>query len=199
MDKFVSTPRSWGLLFTTESPWYSERQRRLGNIEAGDRPTPSGHAKSDASHPATTGRTCGRSRGDGVRVGTWSQAAERTALGKSNGPFRRGHRLTISIRYPLMDASSLALSAEQDSHPSPELSPELRALWLAKKGRWDEAHDLCQEIPGTAGPWIHAWLRRQEGDYGNACYWYQRARKPAPDRSASLDDEWFEIAQALAS
>jgi len=98
----------------------------------------------------------------------------------------------------MMDAHTLALSVEREDHPSPELSPALRALWLAKKGRWDEAHDLCQEIPGTAGSWIHAWLHRQEGDYGNACYWYDRAGKPAPGRKASLDEEWFAIATALA-
>lgn len=97
-----------------------------------------------------------------------------------------------------MDANSLALSVEKDSRPSPELSPELRALWLAKKGRWEDAHDLCQGIPGTAGSWIHAWLHRQEGDYGNARYWYDRAGKPAPSPKFSLDEEWFEIAQALA-
>lgn len=37
----------------------------------------------------------------------------------------------------------------------------------------------------------------EEGDYGNACYWYSRANKPAPSRNAPLEDEWMEIARAL--
>lgn len=97
-----------------------------------------------------------------------------------------------------MDAESLARSATTDPAPPAGLSEELRVLWLARAGKWDQAHDQCQDLPDPAGAWIHAWLHRQEGDYGNACYWYQRARKPAPDRSASLDEEWLEIAAALA-
>jgi hypothetical protein len=98
----------------------------------------------------------------------------------------------------MIDPKDLALSAEQNDQPAADLPPALRALWLARKGRWHEAHDLCQEIPGRAGAWIHAWLHRQEGDYGNACYWYARAGKPAPDSGASLDEEWFEIVRGLA-
>lgn len=70
-------------------------------------------------------------------------------------------------------------------------------MWLARKGRWHEAHDLCQDIPGSAGSWIHAWLHRQEGDYGNACYWYSQAGKPAAAADASLDDEWHQITSDL--
>ncbi len=97
-----------------------------------------------------------------------------------------------------MTAPELARSARTDDAPPEDLSPALRALWLAKAGRWDEAHDLCQEIPGTPGAWIHAWLHREEGDYGNACYWYDRAGKPATPRNKPLEDEWMEIAEALA-
>jgi hypothetical protein len=96
-----------------------------------------------------------------------------------------------------MDVETLARSADHDAHPPAALSPALRALWLARKGRWHEAHDLCQEVPGPAGAWIHAWLHRQEGDYGNACYWYQRARQPAPPQGSPLESEWREIAAAL--
>lgn len=97
-----------------------------------------------------------------------------------------------------MDAESLARSADNDPSPPDGLSPELRAMWLARKGAWHEAHDLCQEVPGTAGAWIHAWLHREEGDYANACYWYDRAGKPAPERTAPLEAEWFAITDALA-
>lgn len=98
-----------------------------------------------------------------------------------------------------MDAETLARSVAGNDQPAATLSPPLRALWLAKKGRWDEAHDLSQEIPGSSGAWIHAWLHRQEGDYGNACYWYSRAGKPAPPADASLDDEWFAIATEFST
>jgi hypothetical protein len=97
-----------------------------------------------------------------------------------------------------MDAESLARSATTDSAPPAGISEELKVLWLARAGRWDAAHDACQDLPDPAGAWIHAWLHRQEGDYGNACYWYARAGKPAPARTAPLEDEWMEIAAAFA-
>ena len=98
----------------------------------------------------------------------------------------------------MIDAEALAESAARDDQPAPGLPPPLRALWLARKGRWHEAHDLCQDLPDPAGAWIHAWLHREEGDYGNACYWYARAGRPAPRPDASLDDEWFQLARELA-
>lgn len=96
-----------------------------------------------------------------------------------------------------MNLDALVDSVTRDSEPPGTLTPALQAMWLAKKGCWDAAHDLCQDVPGTAGSWIHAWLHRQEGDYGNACYWYSRAGKSAPTADASLDVEWREIAEAL--
>ncbi len=72
-----------------------------------------------------------------------------------------------------------------------------KALWCARAGRWDEAHDLCQEVVGSAGSWIHAWLHRQEGDLGNAGYWYSRAGKEMPGRGVSLEEEWMVIAREL--
>ena len=96
-----------------------------------------------------------------------------------------------------MDAESLAKSALEDGNPPAGLSPELKVLWLARAGRWDQAHDACQNLPDPAGPWIHAWLHREEGDQGNAAYWYARARKPVPPRGLSLPDEWMEIAKEL--
>lgn len=96
-----------------------------------------------------------------------------------------------------MTAADLARSAATDPQPPAGVSSTLRALWYAKAGKWDAAHDLCQEIPGFAGSWIHAWLHREEGDLGNAAYWYSRAGKPVPSRNLSLADEWMEIARAL--
>lgn len=97
-----------------------------------------------------------------------------------------------------MDASTLAESARRDATPPAGLTPPQRVLWLARAGRWHEAHDACQDLPDPAGAWIHAWLHREEGDFGNACYWYSRAGKPAPARNLPLEQEWLEIARALS-
>ncbi len=96
-----------------------------------------------------------------------------------------------------MTASDLARSAATDASPPPGISTAAHALWLAKAGRWDAAHDLCQEISGSAGAWIHAYLHREEGDAPNAAYWYARAGRPVPAASVTLADEWLEIASAL--
>lgn len=79
-----------------------------------------------------------------------------------------------------------------------DLAKPLQALWLARAGKWDAAHDLCQDIPGEAGCWIHAYLHREEGDPGNAAYWYARAGKPVPPTKITLAEEWRAIATALA-
>lgn len=97
-----------------------------------------------------------------------------------------------------MTAADLARSAATESTPPAGLSDALRALWFARAGRWDEAHGLCQQVPGAAGSWIHAWLHRQEGDLGNAGYWYARAGKPPVAAGKPLDEEWLEIARELA-
>ncbi|MCW1926116.1 hypothetical protein OKA05_26390 [Luteolibacter arcticus] len=96
-----------------------------------------------------------------------------------------------------MDATALAESARNDANPPVGLTPTELTLWLARAGKWDAAHDACQDLSEPAGAWIHAYLHREEGDYGNACYWYTRARKPAPSRNAPLEAEWMEIACAL--
>lgn len=79
------------------------------------------------------------------------------------------------------------------------LGGALEALWLARAGQWDRAHDCCQNISGSAGSWIHAHLHRQEGDLGNAAYWYARAGKPTPPAAITIEQEWRAIAAALAA
>ena len=96
-----------------------------------------------------------------------------------------------------MTASDLASSALSDISPPAGIPVAARALWLAKAGKWEAAHDLCQEIPGSAGSWIHAYLHREEGDLSNACYWYSRAGKQEPASSVSLADEWLMIAAEM--
>jgi hypothetical protein len=79
--------------------------------------------------------------------------------------------------------------------PPAGLSLALAGLWWDAKGDWKQAHESAQQDEGPAGSWVHAYLRRKEGDLSNAGYWYSRAGKP---RSTSpLDEEWRAIAEWL--
>lgn len=64
----------------------------------------------------------------------------------------------------------------------------LQALQLDKAGDWDAAHRIVQRLDSVAACWIHAYLHREEGDLGNARYWYNRAGKPFP--TMGLQEEW---------
>jgi hypothetical protein len=68
------------------------------------------------------------------------------------------------------------------SAPKKEL---LQAIELVLAGDWNAAHEIVQrhEADPTAA-WIHAVLHKQEGDPGNARYWYRRA-----DQTAHVADE----------
>ena len=55
-------------------------------------------------------------------------------------------------------------------HPSPQLSETLRSLWWDKKGNWNKAHSIAQEIPTVQGSAVHAYLHREEGVVWNADY-----------------------------
>lgn len=96
-----------------------------------------------------------------------------------------------------MTATELSNSAANDAAPPAGLSKLAKTLWLARAGQWDAAHDLCQNLPGTAGSWIHAYLHREEGDDSNAAYWYSRAGKRMPPSSLSIAEEWSHIAGEL--
>ena len=88
-------------------------------------------------------------------------------------------------------------SVDGGGGPPDGMSQELMSLWLAKKGRWDDAHEVAQDINSPMGFWIHAYLHRVEGDLGNAGYWYRRADKPSKSTKEGLDDEWREIAEVV--
>jgi hypothetical protein len=92
-----------------------------------------------------------------------------------------------------MTAADLEASATRDPAPPPALSPEARALWLAKKGDWDGAHNIAQDIHTPIGSWIHALLHVIEGDQWNADYWFSKAGKPSR-KAAEVDTLWREIA-----
>lgn len=64
-----------------------------------------------------------------------------------------------------------------------------------KKGYWENAHELAQSAGSVEGDWVHAYLHREEGDLGNAAYWYARAGKPVCRSSLSV--EWEEMVKEL--
>ena len=78
-----------------------------------------------------------------------------------------------------------------NSTPPDDISELLRALWHAQKGDWDSAHEVAQGISSPDGSWIHANLHREEGDLGNARYWYDRAGQP--ESRQSVEDERTEL------
>lgn len=80
--------------------------------------------------------------------------------------------------------------------PPEGVSPELQALWHAKAGAWEAAHDIAQDIPTSMGSWIHGLLHAIEGDVGNSAYWYRRAGR-TPIRHEEIDAEWERIARSL--
>ena len=68
-----------------------------------------------------------------------------------------------------------------------------KALELAQKGDWEAAHQLAQRGSDPLSCLIHAYLHREEGDLGNAAYWYQQAGSESPDNS--LSEEWQRLYQ----
>ena len=95
-----------------------------------------------------------------------------------------------------MTPAELKASAHTDATPPPGLSREALALWHVKKGNWDHAHNIAQDIPTRHGSWIHALLHLIEGDVGNAHYWFAKAGKAAV-RVAEIDAMWDEIAEII--
>ena len=83
----------------------------------------------------------------------------------------------------------------EDDVPPEHISKILQALWHDHKGQWDRAHDMVQVIGSREASWVHAYLHRKEGDYGNASYWYNRANRPMYE--SSLQAEWEEIVREL--
>ena len=96
-----------------------------------------------------------------------------------------------------MDAKDLAYAAAKGGNPPAGVTDAVKALWLARAGRWDAAHELCQNEENTQTSWVHAHLHRVKGDMENAAYWYERAGKTQPDGQSGLGEEWLEIAEAV--
>ena len=82
-----------------------------------------------------------------------------------------------------------------DEDPSPKLSETLISLWWDKKGDWDTAHSIAQDIPTKQGSAVHAYLHREEGVLWNADYWYSRAGRVRPD--IPLEEEWKQLVEEM--
>lgn len=50
----------------------------------------------------------------------------------------------------------------------------LKAIELADAGDWNGSHEISQKYEHRLAYWLHANLHREEGDDGNAAYWYDR-------------------------
>lgn len=83
------------------------------------------------------------------------------------------------------------LDSIQAPEPPTGLSPYLQALWWEKKGYWDKAHELVQDLPDQLASAIHAYLHRREGDLWNARYWYSRAS--TPEFTGTAQAEWHQL------
>jgi hypothetical protein len=87
-------------------------------------------------------------------------------------------------------------SSLNDDQPPAGLSAYLSALWHDKRGDWDRAHEIVQEINTQTAARIHAYLHRKEGDEGNALYWYRQANASFPS-GQTLDEEWSSLVEQL--
>ncbi len=82
-----------------------------------------------------------------------------------------------------------------DDGREPDGPPLIRALWHDRRGNWDRAHSLAQDVHTADGSRVHAYLHRREGDPGNAGYGYRRAG--VSEVSGPLDEEWTSLVREL--
>ena len=75
-----------------------------------------------------------------------------------------------------MNYNDLIESTKKSNPPSKLFGIRL-AVWHILKDDWDMAHNIAQDIKSKNASWVHAYLHRQEGDIGNAHYWYRIANK----------------------
>ena len=93
-----------------------------------------------------------------------------------------------------MKRNDFKISVKKQS-PSEKLPNPLAALWWHKKGDWDKAHAIVQSDKTDEAAWVHALLHREEGDLGNASYWYSKANKVMPEET--IENEWELIVSEL--
>lgn len=92
-----------------------------------------------------------------------------------------------------MTPAQLQASAAAEAKPPAGLSLEAKALWYVKKGDWEAAHGIAQDIETPTGSWLHALLHLIEGDLSNARYWFAEAGRPMK-KPSQIDELWDEIA-----
>ena len=95
-----------------------------------------------------------------------------------------------------MTPAQLKASAQDDPQPPRGLSREAQSLWFIKKGDWEAAHNIAQDIETPIGSWLHALLHLIEGDLGNARYWFVEAGRPVK-KPSQIDELWDEIAEEV--
>jgi hypothetical protein len=77
----------------------------------------------------------------------------------------------------------------------PAVEPEVAALWWVRRGDWDKAHQIVQDIDTVAAARVHAHLHRVEGDLDNAAYWYKRANQRVCEQGVA--EEWESLLRSL--
>jgi len=87
------------------------------------------------------------------------------------------------------------MKSVEDHQPPAKLSETLTSLWWDKKGDWDTAHSIAQDIPTVQGSAVHAYLHRKEGVLWNADYWYSRAGRKRPE--IPLEEEWKRLVEEM--
>lgn len=97
------------------------------------------------------------------------------------------------------DAQLDRFVASLDDACMPEGVPEavkapLLGVWHALRGDWQAAHDAVQDDTDACS-WVHAALHREEGDHGNASYWYGRCSRPVAQ--GETRSEYLAIAAEL--
>ena len=63
-----------------------------------------------------------------------------------------------------------------------------QALVHMRAGRWNEAHILVQSDESALAAWLHGILHVQEGDLGNAEYWYGQGARDFDSRG-TIEEE----------
>jgi hypothetical protein len=94
-----------------------------------------------------------------------------------------------------MTFEAFTRSIAQNAAPDATLSDLLTSLWWDRKGDWERAHAIAQDIPTVQGSAVHAYLHREEGVLWNADYWYRRAGRQRP--AVSLSAEWEALVREM--
>jgi hypothetical protein len=94
-----------------------------------------------------------------------------------------------------MTFEEFTASIEEKTNPDAGLAETLTSLWWDRKGDWDLAHRIAQDIPTVQGSAVHAYLHREEGVLWNADYWYRRAGRRRP--TTSLAAEWEALVREM--